>query len=174
MAEEAKKDNEVEKQDAPPKKKSIMLLVILGCAIVVIGIGGYFGWTLFMKKEADENNDKAKISETASKHKQEEVRSVFPLEPFIVNLLDNTGSGRRYLKVAIELEAVGGAEKNKLEGSKTRIKDTILMHLSSRSFEEINTVEGKIGLKQALLSQINQMMGENIVSRIYFTEFVVQ
>jgi len=28
MAEEAKKDNEVEKQDAPPKKKSMMLFVI--------------------------------------------------------------------------------------------------------------------------------------------------
>jgi len=174
MAEEAKKDNEIEKQDSPPKKKSIMLLVILGCSIVVIGIGGYFGWTMFAKKKADENNDKAKISETASKNQHEEVRSVFPLESFIVNLMDNTGSGRRYLKVTMELEAVGGAEKNKLEGSKTRIKDTILMHLSSRSFEEVNSVEGKIGLKQALLSQINQMMGENIVSRIYFTEFVVQ
>jgi flagellar FliL protein len=174
MAEEAKKDNEAEKKDPPPKKKSILLLVILGCAVVVIGMGGYFGWTLLAKKGANENSDKTKTSEAASKNKTEEVRIVFPLESFIVNLMDNSGSGKKYLKATIELEVLGEAEKKKLEGSKSQIKDTILMLLSSRSFEEISTVEGKIGLKQALLTQINQMIGENIVSRIYFTEFVVQ
>jgi flagellar FliL protein len=174
MAEETKKDKEAEKQEPPPKKKSIILWVILGCAVVVIGIGGYFGWTLFMKKGAHESNDKTKISEAAAKNKPEEVRTVFPLEPFIVNLKDNTGSGKRYLKATIELEVVGEAEKKKLEGSKAQMKDTILMLLSSRTFEEIITVEGKLDLKQAVLFQINQMVGGNIVQRIYFTEFIVQ
>lgn len=174
MAEETKNNKEAEKQDSPPKKKSIILWVILGCAVVVVGIGGYFGWTLFVKKGANESNDKTKISETAAKNKPEAVRIVFPLESFIVNLMDNTGSGKRYLKTTIELEVTGETEKKKLESSKAQMKDTILLLLSSRSFEEINTVEGKIGLKQALLTQINQMMGENIVSRVCFTEFVVQ
>jgi len=174
MAEEIKKDKEAEKQDSPPKKKPIILWAILGCAVVVIGIGGYFGWTLFMKKGVNESNDKTKISEAAAKNKPNEVRIVFPLEPFIVNLMDNAGSGKKYLKATIELEVVGEAEKKKLEYSKAQIKDTILTLLSSRSFEEINTADGKIGLKQSLLIQINQAMGENIVSRIYFTEFVVQ
>jgi flagellar basal body-associated protein FliL len=35
-------------------------------------------------------------------------------------------------------------------------------------------MEGKLELKQALLSRINQALGEGIVQRIYFTEFVVQ
>ncbi len=62
----------------------------------------------------------------------------------------------------------------KVETYKTQLKDTILMLLSSRSFEEISTVEGKLDLKQNLLARINQALGENVVSRIYFTEFVVQ
>jgi flagellar FliL protein len=174
MAEETKKDKEAEKQEAPPKKKSIIMWVILGCAVVVIGIGGYFGWTLFVKKEANESNDKTKISEAAAKNKPEEVRIVFPLESFIVNLKDNAGSGKRYLKATIELEVAGEAEKKKLEGSKAQMKDTILMLLSSRTFEEILTVEGKLDLKQAVLFKVNQMLGGNIVQRIYFTEFIVQ
>jgi flagellar FliL protein len=174
MAEETKKDKEAEKQEPPPKKKSIILWVILGCAVVVIGIGGYFGWTLFVKKETNESNDKTKISEAAAKNKPEEGRIIFPLESFIVNLMDNTGSGKRYLKATIELEISGEADKKKLESYKTQMKDTILMLLSSRSFEEIKTVEGKQDLKQAVLFQINQMVGGNIVQRIYFTEFVVQ
>ncbi|MBU2621887.1 MAG: flagellar basal body-associated FliL family protein [Proteobacteria bacterium] len=174
MAEETKKDKEAEKQDSPPKKKPIILWVILGCAVVVIGIGGYFGWTLFMKKGANESSDKTKTPEAAAMNKPAEARIVVPLESFIVNLMDNTGSGKRYLKVTIELEVFSEADKMKLESSKAQMKDTILMLLSSRSFEEINTVEGKIGLKQVLLTQINQMLGGNIVNRIYFTEFVVQ
>lgn len=174
MAEETKKDKEAEKQEPLPKKKSIILWVILGCAVVVIGIGGYFGWTLFVKKETNESNDKTKISEAAAKNKPEEGRIIFPLESFIVNLMDNTGSGKRYLKATIELEIGSEAEKKKVESYKTQMKDTILMLLSSRSFEEIKTVEGKLDLKQSVLFQINQMVGENTVKKIYFTEFVVQ
>jgi len=178
MAEEPKKDEEAKKgekaKNESPPKKSIIRWVILGCAVVVIGIGGYFGWTLFAKKGAHESNDKPKISEAAGKNKTEEVRIVFPLESFIVNLKDNAGSGKRYLKATIELEVAGEAEKKKLEGSKAQMKDTILMLLSSRTFEEIITVEGKLDLKQAVLFQINQMLGGNIVQRIYFTEFIVQ
>jgi len=174
MAEETKKDKEAEKQEAPPKKKSIIMWVILGCVFLVVGIGGYFGWTLFVKKEANESNDKTKISEAAAKNKPEEGRIIFPLESFIVNLMDNTGSGKRYLKATIELEIGSEVEKKKLESYKTQMKDTILMLLSSRTFEEIKTVEGKLDLKQAVLFQINQIVGGNIVQRIYFTEFVVQ
>jgi len=174
MDEDTKKDKEAAKQDPPPKKKSVILWVIIGCAVVVIGIGGYFGWTLFAKKGANEHDDKTKISEVAEKNKPEDVRIIYSLEPFIVNLMDNTGSGKRYLKATIELEVGGEEEKKKLESYKTQMKDTILMLLSSRSFEEIKTVEGKLDLKQAVLFQINQMVGENIVKRIYFTEFVVQ
>ncbi len=56
MAEEPKKDEEAKKgekaKNESPPKKSIIRWVILGCAVVVIGIGGYFGWTLFAKKGA--------------------------------------------------------------------------------------------------------------------------
>lgn len=170
--EEAVKGEEVKNQNSP--KKSMIRWVILGCAVVVIGIGGFFGWTLFVKKGATGHDDKTKISETAAKNKPEETRIIFPLESFIVNLTDSAGSGKRYLKATIELETGSEEEKKKLESYKAQMKDTILTLLSSRSFEEIKTVEGKLDLKQAVLFQINQILGGNIVQRIYFTEFVVQ
>jgi len=129
---------------------------------------------MFMKKGANEDSHKAEVSEAGEKQNAGEARSIYPLESFIVNLMDNSGTGKKYLKITMELEVVGEAEKKKVENYKTQLKDTILMLLSSRSFEEINTVEGKMDLKQTLLARINQALGENVVSRIYFTEFVVQ
>ncbi|MFH2047305.1 MAG: flagellar basal body-associated protein FliL [Pseudomonadota bacterium] len=174
MAEEKEKTEEV-KEVQSPKKPMGKLLIIVG-AVLVIGIAGFFGWTMFLNKGGDDSH-KAEGSETAAKqneHNTEEARLIFPLESFIVNLMDTSGTGKKYLKITMELEVMGEDEKKKLETYKTQLKDTILMLLSSRSFEEIYTVEGKLDLKQTLLARINQALGGNVVYKIYFTEFVVQ
>lgn len=172
MAEEIKNNEEAKKEESP--KKPIIKWAIIACAVLLIGVGGFFGWTMLMKKGASEDSHKAKASEAAEKQNTEGARVIYPLESFIVNLMDSSGSGKKYLKVTMELEVAGEAEKKKMETNKTQLKDTILMLLSGRTFEEINTVEGKLDLKQTLLARINQTLGENAVSGIYFTEFVVQ
>jgi flagellar basal body-associated protein FliL len=35
-------------------------------------------------------------------------------------------------------------------------------------------MEGKLALKQELLERMKQILGEGVVRRIYFTEFVIQ
>jgi len=61
-----------------------------------------------------------------------------------------------------------------LQGQKAQIRDTILLLLSSQSYAEISSMEGKLELKQSLLVRINQLLGGKKVRRLYFTEFVVQ
>ena len=99
---------------------------------------------------------------------------IYPLESFIVNLMDKNGLSNRYLKVTISLDIGDEGNRKTVERHKPQLMDTILLLLSSQSFSDINTMEGKIELKQALLSRINQDLGGRIVHRIYFTEFVVQ
>jgi flagellar FliL protein len=69
-----------------------------------------------------------------------------------------------------------GKEEDKLliENNNAQIRDTVLLLLSSQSLKEINTMEGKLELKQTLLSRMNQILGNSIIRGIYFTEFVVQ
>jgi flagellar FliL protein len=112
--------------------------------------------------------------ESTSQSKEEETRMAFPLESFIVNLMDKSGLGKRYLKVTIVLELDGEEGKRIVQMHKPELKDTILLLLSSQFFDDISTVEGKLELKQALVSRINQALGGTLVHRIYFTEFVVQ
>ena len=102
------------------------------------------------------------------------MRIVHPLDAFIVNLTDKAGLGKRYLKATIILEVGSEEDKKMLERHKPQLRDTILLLLSSQSINEVNTMEGKIELKQILVSKINQVLGEGIVHRLYFTEFVVQ
>jgi len=170
MAEEKEAKKEEAKEEVQPKKFPLKF-IILGAIVVVLGAGGYFGWNLFLKgKEGG-----TEISESRpKKKKKDEVRIIFPLETFIVNLMDKSGSGRRYLKVGMELEIGSEKDQQLLKSHTPQLKDTILLLLTSQTFKDINSMEGKIELKQALVSRINQALGEAIVHKIYFTEFVVQ
>ena len=167
------KEEDAKEEDAKEEiqpKKPFLKFVILGVMVVALGAGGYLGWDLLVKGK----KEGPKTPKSRPQIRREETGIIYPLESFIVNLMDKAGLGKRYLKVEIILEIGGEEAKRVVDGQKPRLRDTILLLLSSQSFKEINTMEGKLELKQALLSRINQTLGEGIVQRIYFTEFVVQ
>jgi flagellar FliL protein len=150
--------------------KPFLKFIVLGVAIMVIGAGGFAGWSLFVKG----NKKETRTPESPPQIKNKEVRVALPLESFIVNLMDKSGLGKRYLKVTMVLEVGGEEQRIMVERHEPQLRDTILLLLSSQLFDEISTVEGKLELKQALFSRINQVLGGGAVHRIYFTEFVVQ
>ena len=114
------------------------------------------------------------MAEATTASEEEMEKRTIPLESFIVNLMDKAGLGKRYLKVRIMLEVSSEEGGIKIQKHNPQLRDSILLLLSSQSFKEINSIEGKLELKQALLSKINQILGDGIVHGIYFTEFVVQ
>ncbi|MGD8982127.1 MAG: flagellar basal body-associated FliL family protein [Desulfobacterales bacterium] len=162
MAEEKEEIKDAEEEKAP--KKSKLKLIIIAVAVMLIGAGGIYGYSMYDKGKKDNTE--------ATKEKIMSI--VCPLNSFVVNLQDKTGVGKRYLKITMQLE-VGKEEDKLLIGNhNAQLRDTILLLLSSQSLKEINTMEGKLDLKQTLLSRMNQILGDTIVRGIYFTEFVVQ
>ena len=164
---------ENEEQESGKKKNPLFKFIIIVLVVLVLGAGGFFGWNTYVKGNVSESGEGTSVSKLRDKNNKTP-NIVVPLESFIVNLMDKSGLGKRYLKVTIELEVGGEQAKLALDRFKPQLKDTILLLLSNQTFEDISTMEGKLELKQALLFRINQMLGEKIVERIYFTEFVVQ
>jgi flagellar FliL protein len=162
MAEEKIKGKDADDEQAP--KKSKLKLIIIGVAILLIGTGGFFGYSKYKKVK----------EEKAEAKKTEKTSIICPLKSFVVNLLDKKGVGKRYLKVTIQLEVGQEEDRLLIENHNPQLRDTILLLLSSQTLKEINTMEGKLELKQALLSRMIQILGDGVVRRIYFTEFVVQ
>jgi flagellar FliL protein len=94
------------------------------------------------------------------------------LAPFIVNLRDN--SGRRYLKLSITLELASSSSAVDIEMQEAKIRDSVIVLLSSKSYAEIGTVEGKYQLRDEIVLRINQFLDDKPVKTAYFTEFVIQ
>jgi len=100
------------------------------------------------------------------------VTSVVPLPSLMVNLSD--ASEDRYLKVGMEVEVSVPEAVAEIQSQTARIRDSLIILLSSKTHAELASAEGKMQLKNEVASRLNQILGTPRVVRIYFTEFVVQ
>lgn len=152
------------------KKSKLPLFIILGVSLLVLGGGGFFAYTKFLAPppvSVEEELAPAKPQEIINA-----VGEMFDLEQFVVNLSDP--KGKRYLKVkiTIELESVEVVER--VTKVMPKLRDVVIIMLTSLTFEEVMTPEGKIQIRDELLERFNQTLRPDRVKNIYFTEFVVQ
>lgn len=155
------------KEEAAPKKKGSGLIIgIVAVVLLAAGAGAYL-----VLSSAKGGGDAAKLA--VEGHAAEQAKgTVFALEPFIVNLQDN--SGTRYLKLTINLELPPGSVITELNNHSAQIRDSLIILLSSKSYSDIGTVEGKYKMRDEIVARVNQYLTNSKVSTAYFTEFVIQ
>lgn len=93
-------------------------------------------------------------------------------KPFIVNL--NDVGGKRFLKLSMSIEAEHEALATEINNKMPQFRDTILLLLSSLSYDDISTMDGKMRLRGQMLNRINTQLTSGKIRNIYFSEFVVQ
>ena len=149
--------------------------LIIGAAAVVLLGGGTFAFLKLTGGPAEEHA----TPEDAAKEKAEEAvqqsglpGTMFPIESFIVNLAGS--EGKRFLKVTIDMELDKAQVADEAKARLPQIKDSILVLLSSKTFEEVYTVQGKFKLRDEIISRTNSFLKTGKVKNIYFTEFVIQ
>lgn len=171
----AEQDKEMEADSAGAESKgSARNWVIIGVVILALTGGGYAAWD-FHLAERFLGRDNQQIGETGhstAEAKYKKLGITCKMEPFIVNLLDR--DGKRYLKTTIEFEVENRDIKNEFIQHTPQLRDAILLLLTSKSFEDISKLEGKLQLKNELIARINQILSGAGIRALYFTEFVVQ
>ena len=183
-----------------PQKGSKKFLIIIILAVVLLGGGGAGAYFLFFSKSADEKaegKDKSKKSkakaaeeeeeeepeDTGGKNnslkgaipKDEDVKEIVELQPFIVNLADEGEA--RYLRMSVSL-GIGGGEGGGHEKPSplliTRVRNAMLAVLSNKKSEDVLTNEGKAKLRKELLKAAKASAEEAHIEAIYITDFIVQ
>lgn len=98
--------------------------------------------------------------------------TVFAMEPFIVNIYD--GQELRYLKVKVEMEMANPAVKPELDGRLAAMRDAILVVLTSKTLQDVQDIQGKNQLREEILTAVSKIVAQGKVTKVYFTDFVVQ
>jgi flagellar FliL protein len=154
---------------AAAKKSRRGLLMILVVVLVLAGGGGGAYWYLFYGKA------EAKTAAPEPEPPPEAPTGIIPLEPFVVNLADPTGS--RFLRVTLSLVVADEALAKEIEEDKIatmRVRSAILELLAQKQSSELVTPEGKTELKKAIAEAVSHAAHELKVADVLFSEFIVQ
>ena len=173
MAEEENTEQAASEGAAPEKKSNLVLIIIAVVLVLVLAIVGVVVVMLAGGDDEPQNSSGQTHKEKPVKMMDAmEVGPMFPLDTFTVNLLSD--SGRRYLKVQMNLELDGEELAAELESKTAVIRDVVIRLLSSKTLEEISTAKGKDKLKEQIVNQMNLRLRDGNIRNVYFTEFVVQ
>lgn len=83
-------------------------------------------------------------------------------------------NGKRFLMIDIGLESSSASVLSELERKEIVVRDRMLKVLSSRTVEELASLEGRNLLKDELLDTVNAVLDGGRVDYLYFTQFVLQ
>ncbi len=131
---------------AKSKKSS---LVLIGVATLALMIGGGAAW-FFVGGKSDPN--------VAAPAKPKHIKPpVFvTLEPFVVNL---AGDVQHYLQVGIDLRIADDHVNDQIKAHLPEIRNAALLLLSSKSVEDLGSMEQKNRLRDELREVINKPLG---------------
>jgi flagellar protein FliL len=169
--------------------KASRILVVL-VVIVLLGATGFFGYQYFTSTArgatAAHGQDTTAESGASAQHPSAGSESgepsptgspevvLYPLKSFVVNLADKAKG--RYLKVTLALVV-----RKSLEERFTKdvlllasAQDRIITILTSKTVDDLLSVDGKFLLKQEITMQLNTILGEGNVQDVYFADFIIQ
>ncbi|MFP3983037.1 MAG: flagellar basal body-associated protein FliL [Desulfurivibrionaceae bacterium] len=159
---------QTENTEESKKKSRLIPLIVTGLILILIAGGGFFAYTQLLSSPPE----KEKKQQSTEDDGLEPVGKMFALEPFVVNLADPQGD--RYLKIKINMELKDPKAVERAKQLSPKLRDIVIMMISSLAFEEVMTSEGKLRIREELRTRFNRVLKPYKVEHIYFSEFVIQ
>ena len=159
---------------APAAQKPTLFIIL---AVINMLVVGGVAAMLFMakQKEASEKGiDDVIQGEVEQQEKDENEREfigkLIPLETFLVNL--SGARGRKLVKINMEFEVGGEQVQEEIDKLKPKIRDIVIIILSSKTYEQVSKKEGKESLRSEIRDQVNLFLTKGQINAVYFTEFI--
>lgn len=150
-------------KEEKPKSSALIWIIVAVANLVLVGGGAFF---VFKRApEAEEAPESAAAS-------AQETGPMLELDPFIANL--NEPDGNRYLKVTLSVEMADVPALQEADKQVIKLRDTVLLFLSSLGVADTQGAEGKEEIRKALLARARRILGKKTVRGIFYSEFVLQ
>jgi flagellar FliL protein len=170
----AEKKGTQKKPDEPEQNKKKKLIIIGAVVLFLLLIGLGTGLFFFGKKAAapETPTDPGQQVPVPELNKSPAVGPMVNIDEFIVNII--SAENNHYVKASLTLELTNIPVKDEVTLRMPQIRDSILLLVSNKTYEELQDLQGKKQLKAEITSKLNAILQSGSVTSIYFTDFVVQ
>jgi flagellar protein FliL len=161
-------------QAAKPKRdfKKILTLLFAVLNISVLGGGAYLVYVSTLGVENKKlSNEQAERNLASFEDSLRGNPVLYTMSPFNTNL---EGVPRRLIRLDLSLEMMDEEGYEEVIGISPHARDSIMRILNGKSFTDVETVQGKLHLKNQIISDLNQSLKKGVVKNVYFNELVVQ
>ncbi|MDR1935664.1 MAG: flagellar basal body-associated protein FliL [Candidatus Accumulibacter sp.] len=178
MAKEAKP---VVAAEAAPKKSGKKLLIVIIVLLLFVIVAGGAGALLLMNRQHAEDADEEEVVEPVKTKKKSSKPSppvYVAMDAFTVNLVPE--SGDQFIQVILSVEVVDAESGEQIKVYTPKIRNNVMLLLSSKKASELLTKEGKEKLAEEIRDQMNQVLdprarGDDApVKEVLFTSFIIQ
>ena len=163
-------DDDLEPVQKKSKKKFFIILLIL---LLILGGGGYAAYEFVLKdmffgEDAAVSDGAAPVAEEAPAGPT----TMVSVQPFVVNLANPIGS--KHIRMSMDLEMIDEKSAEQINQEMVKVRDSIILLLSSKTYADLAPMEGKLMLKSEIVERINYILGGPKVVKVYFTDMVFQ
>ncbi|MCB0348457.1 MAG: flagellar basal body-associated FliL family protein [Bdellovibrionales bacterium] len=171
MAEENVNSDEIAEKPPRDWKKLLVLL------FVVVNVGGVGAGAFVVYKNSigyvadplQERIEKEKYVERIRYFEDKPI--VYTMDPFVINL---TGKPSKTIQLELSLEMLSEVGYEEVISKTTETRDKIVRILNEKSYKDLESIQGKLILKDQITVALNQYLNSGVVKGIYFTNFIVQ
>ena len=170
MAEEAL-EQPVKKKS---KKKFIFILLLL---LILLGGGGFAAYhfgivDMILGGGSNATQAAPEEAEGGEGAAAKPATTTVTIQPFVVNLSNPIGS--KHIRLSIDLEMVDENAAAQLNQEMVKVRDSIILLLSSKTYADLAPMEGKLQLKSEIVERVNLILGGPRVVKVYFTDMIFQ
>lgn len=157
---------------SPGKAGKLAFFALLAVNLIANGIGTLLVYKSTIGYQYPSVSEEQVESETTAHKDQNKSQPVlYTMDPLVVNL---AGTPQRAIRMAVSLEMLDqdGFEEIMAMGSRSR--DMIVRILNQKTFSDVETLQGKLFLKDQIALALNSSLKSGVVKDVYFTDFVVE
>jgi flagellar protein FliL len=140
------------------KNKAVTIMLSMVVAIGLVGAAGYFGFQYFSPK-----------TEASEPTAEELDKLMVETDEITTNLADKS-----YVKIKFKIQADNKDAKKELEKRLFQVNNLIIYEISNMKTEQLSGQKGLISLENTLKTEINKVMQDGKVVRVYTTQKIIQ
>jgi flagellar FliL protein len=159
-------------QAAPRDTKKLLGFLFAALNLGVLGFGLFLvhSSTLGVKtSETGEAEAKVEVEKFEASLRGDPV--VYTMDTFNTNL---DGLPRRLVRLEVNLEMLDEEGFEEVIGIAPKARDSITRIINAKSFNDIESVQGKLHLKNQIMGELNAFLEKGSIKNVYFSEFIVQ